>query len=49
MDAIKVDFNEEYNHVVGLAAEKYGYDEELQGVLKKVLPWRIPGWLSVTV
>lgn len=38
MDGIKVDFNEEYNHVVGLAADKYGYDEELQGVLKKVLP-----------
>lgn len=43
MDQFKVDFNAEYNHVIGLAAGKFGYDEELQSVLKRVLPAMLEG------
>lgn len=43
MDQFKVDFNAEYNHVIGLAAEKFGYDEDLQEVLKKALPAMLEG------
>ena len=43
MDSFKVDLNEEYNHVISLAAEKHGYSDELRKVMEKVLPAMLEG------
>lgn len=43
MDNIKVNLNEEYDRVVELAVEKFGYGEDLKGVLRRILPAMLEG------
>ena len=43
MDDVRYSINEEYDHVVMRASEKFGYSEELQNILIKVLPAMLEG------
>lgn len=43
MDNLKIDLNEEFDHVTSLAVEKYGYSDDLKMVLRKVLPAMLEG------
>ena len=43
MEDIKYDINKEYDKVVDKVSERFGYDDDLKNVLKKVLPSMLEG------